>query len=153
MEYKMRGMTYEEFQVGDKYVSGGRTITESDVQAFACLTGDMNPLHVNEDYAKNSTIFGTRVAHGLLGVALMAGMIYQMGINEGTTLAFLESVDRFKGPILIGDTVHTRVTVSDKRLTSKPGRGIVKYLVELCNQDGKVLVEQEQTVMIKTAVE
>lgn len=149
MEFVMRGKMYEDVEIGEVYLSGGRTITESDVNIFACLTGDMNPLHTNEEYARTQTVFGKRVAHGLLGLSIMAGMIYQMGFNEGTTIAFLESVDHFKAPIMIGDTVYTKVTVTEKRLTSKPGRGIVKYLVELCNQDDKVLVEQIQTVMIK----
>ncbi len=149
MEYKMRGLYYEEFSPGDTFVSGGHTISESEVYAFAGLTGDKNPLHVNEEYAKNATIFGTRVAHGLFGVTLVAGMVYELGINEGTTLALLETVEQYKSPLLIGDTVHAVVRVTETRPTSKPDRGIVRLDIQLINQREQLVLQQLQTVLTK----
>ena len=149
MEYALRGRYFEEFSPGDEFVSGGRTISEAEVYSFAGLTGDYNPLHVNEEYAKTATLFKTRVAHGLFGVALAAGMIYQLGINEGTTLALLETTEQFKAPLLIGDTVHAVVRVTETRTTKKPDRGIVKMQVELRNQREEVVMLQIQTVLTK----
>lgn len=149
MEHKLRGRYFEEFSPGQKFVSGGHTVTEGEVYAFAGLTGDFNPLHVDEEYAKTATVFGTRVAHGLFGVALAAGMVYQLGINEGTTLALLETTEQFKAPLLIDDTVHAVVRVEETRATSKTDRGIVKMQVELHNQRGEVVMQQLQTVLMK----
>lgn len=149
MAYQPRGRYFEEFAPGQQFTSGGHTICEAEVYAFAGLTGDFNPLHVDEEYAKTATVFGTRVAHGLLGVALAAGMVYQLGINEGTTLALLETTEQFKAPLLIGDTVHAVVRVDETRPTSKTDRGIVKMQVELHNQRDELVMRQLQTVLIK----
>ena len=149
MEYAMRGKYFEEFAPGDRFVSGGHTVSEAEVYSFAGLTGDYNPLHVNEEYAKTATVFKTRVAHGLFGVALAAGMVYQLGINEGTTMALLETTEQFKAPLFIGDTVHAVVIVDETRPTSKPDRGIVKMQVELRNQRDELVMHQLQTVLLK----
>jgi acyl dehydratase len=149
MEYKMRGRYFEEFAPGDEFVSGGHTVCEAEVYAFAGLTGDCNPLHLNEVYAQTATVFKTRVAHGLFGVALAAGMVYQLGINEGTTMALLETAEQFKAPLFIGDTVHIAVRVVETKPTAKPDRGIVKMRVDLCNQNAELVTRQLQTVLIK----
>jgi len=152
MEYRMRGRYFEEFTIGDEFVSGGHTVSEAEVYAFAGLTGDCNPLHINQEYAKTATVFQTRVAHGLFGVALAAGMVYQLGINEGTTIALLETNEQFKAPLLIGDTVHIKVRVMETVVTSKPDRGIVKMLVDLLNQQSELVMRQLQTVLMKRKV-
>ena len=61
---------YEDFSIGDEFTSPGRTVTETDVSVFAGLSGDYNPLHTDEEFAKE-TIFGTRIAHGLLGLSMV----------------------------------------------------------------------------------
>lgn len=149
MEYAARGRYFEDFAVGQAFASGGRTIAEADVYAFAGLTGDMNPLHMDEEFAKEASVFKTRVAHGLFGVGLIAGMVYQLGINDGTTLALLETTERFKAPLLIGDTVRAVVKVAKLRPSAKPGRGVVHFNIELVNQRGEVVIEQQQAVLIR----
>ena len=79
--YTPRGMYFEEFEVGYEMVSAARTITETDIVSFAALTGDWTQIHVNAEYAKG-TIFGQRVAHGLLGLSYAVGLGAQLGFIE-----------------------------------------------------------------------
>ncbi|MCR4805276.1 MAG: MaoC family dehydratase N-terminal domain-containing protein [Clostridia bacterium] len=147
-EYQPRGLYLEDFEVGREYVSPARTVTEADVVNFAGLSGDFNPLHTDEEFAKNGP-FGKRIAHGALGFIISTGLSNQMGIYEGTTIAFLECTVKYPKPLLIGDTVHAVVTPTETRRSSKPGRGILKQSLRLVNQDGVTVMESEQTLMMK----
>src|SRR5512134_1781691 len=101
-----RGMYFEEFQVGQVIYSAGRTITESDIVAFAGLSGDFNQMHVDAEYSAR-TPFGQRVAHGLLVLSIASGLAVQTGVMEGTVIAFREVNDwKFIKPVFIGDTIH-----------------------------------------------
>lgn len=148
-DYQPRGLYLEEFEIGREYLSPARTITEADVMNFAGLSGDYNPLHVDEEYAKQNH-FGTRIAHGALGFIISTGLSNQMGIYEGTTIAFMEGTVKYPAPLLIGDTIHVAVTPTEVRHSSKPGRGILKQSLRLVNQDGKVIMESEQVLMMKS---
>src|SRR3972149_3282519 len=121
-----RGWSVEDFKVGDEIQTGGRTITEADGVFWSYLTGDWNPIHVNEEFARTSSPFGTRLPPGLMSVAMGQGLTSQLGFLEGTGLAFLELVVRYKEPARIGDTVHVRIKVAETRPTSHPDRGLVK---------------------------
>ena len=125
-----------------------RTITEADVVAFAGLSGDFNPLHTDEEFAKK-TMFGTRIAHGLLGLSIASGLINQMGIAEGTVMAFLGMTWNFKGALKFGDTITVRQRVADRRETSRQDRGILRMAISVINQHGEVVQEGEHTLMIK----
>jgi len=98
---------FREFQVGDIVVTAGRTITEADVVMFAGLTGDYNQLHTDAEF-RTQSMFGQRVAHGLLGLSIALGMATRLGFIEGTVLAFRELTWKFSLPILIGDTIHVK---------------------------------------------
>lgn len=139
---------FEEFEVGHEWTTQGRTVTEADVVAFAALSGDTNPLHVDAQFAR-TTPFGERIAHGVLGLSIVTGLISKLGIIEGTTIAFLGLEWSFRAPILFGDTITVRSRVSDKRETSKPDRGIVSFSVELVNQRGEVVQEGKQTLLMR----
>src|ERR1051326_2352280 len=108
----MTPLYFEDFEQDREYVTRSRTITEADVVAFAGLSGDFNPLHVDEEFAK-TTIFGARIAHGLLGLSVASGLINQLGLGEGTVMAFLGLTWNFKGVIRIGDTITVRQLVAD----------------------------------------
>jgi acyl dehydratase len=142
------GLTYDEFDIGKIFVSPGRTVTESDVVMFAGLSGDFNPLHTDAEFGKK-TPFGERIAHGMLTVAMSTGMANWTGIFEGTTLALIEQVIRYKGPVKFGDTVHLELEVSEKKPTSKPDRGIVRFNTRICNQRDEVVVDGEWTLLMK----
>jgi acyl dehydratase len=143
-----RALHFEDFEVGTETVTDSRTVTEADVFAFAGLSGDYNPLHVDAEFAK-STPFGERIAHGLLGLAIASGLTARTGAIEGTTLAFVGMEWRFKAPILFGDTITVRSGVAEKRETSKPDRGIVRFEVQVVNQRGEVVQEGTQTLLMK----
>lgn len=150
-DYQPRGLYLEEFEVGKTYYSPARTVTEADVTNFAGLSGDFNPLHTDEEFAKKN-LFGTRIAHGALGFIISTGLSNQMGIFEGTTIAFMECTVKYPAPLLIGSTVHASVTVTETRHSSKPGRGILKQKLLLLDQDEKVIMESDQTLMMKSRV-
>jgi acyl dehydratase len=144
----MGPLYFEDFEIGREYVTRSRTITEADVVAFAGLSGDFNPLHTDEEFAKK-TMFGTRIAHGLLGLSIASGLINQMGIAEGTVMAFLGMTWSFKGALKFGDTITVRQRVADRRETSKQDRGILRMAISVFNQHGEVVQEGEHTLMIK----
>jgi len=131
-------MYFEDFQIGQQFVSPARTITETDVMLFAGLSGDYNPLHTDAEFAKK-TIFKERIAYGLLGLAVVSGFHFRMGIFEGTAIAFLGVNWHFCAPIFLGDTVHCKITIIEKRESKKPDRGIIVREVELINQKGEIV--------------
>ncbi|MCC6191407.1 MAG: MaoC family dehydratase N-terminal domain-containing protein [Anaerolineales bacterium] len=147
-----RGLTFDEFAVGDTFVSPGRTVTEADVVAFAGLSGDYNPLHTDAVFASQGQ-FGERIAHGMLVAAIGAGLGNQMGMLEGTTLALMEQVIRYKGAVKFGDTVYLRLAVKEKRETSRPERGVVIFDAPIVNQAGQTVIEMQWTLLMKRSAE
>lgn len=130
---------FEDFEIGSVVTTPARTVVESDIAMFAGLSGDYNPIHTDDEYAR-STEFGQRVAHGLLGLAIASGLSSRTGMLDGTVVAFLGMEDwRFLKPIVAGDTIRLRWTVTDKRPASKPGTGVMKRRMEIVNQRGEVV--------------
>ena len=149
--YNPKGFYLGDYEIGREYTSQGRTITEADVVNFAGVSGDFNPLHTDEEFGKANQ-FGKRIAHGALGFIISNGLNNQMGIAEGTTIAFIECTVKYTAPLLIGDTVHIVVIPTEVIHSSKPGKGILKQLVKLVNQDERVIMESNQTLMVKSRV-
>lgn len=137
---------FEEIKVGEEYLSPGRTVTEADIVIFAGLSGDYNVLHTDAEFMKSS-IFGERIAHGLLGLAIQSGLLTR-AMRPYATLAFLGLRWKFKGPIKIGDTIKVRARVISKKETSKPDRGIVTLERQVINQKGEVVQEGETDLMV-----
>ena len=137
---------FEEIEVGEEYISQGRTVTETDIVMFAGLSGDYNVLHTDAEFMKSS-LFGERIAHGLLGVAIQSGLLSR-GAPEYAVLAFLGLRWKFKGPIKIGDTIRAKAKVSGKRETSKPDRGSVTQIRQVFNQREEVVQEGEVDLMV-----
>ncbi len=148
-ESSARGMYFEDFEEGMILRTPARTITGTDIVNFACLTGDFNEVHTNYEYAKN-TPFGEVIAHGPMIYGIAGGLQYASGINDGTLLALL-GIDkwRIKAPVKHGDTIRMEQTVTEKKPTSKPERGIIVFKREIKNQDGVVIQEMEATLMYR----
>ena len=144
-----RGKYFEDFAIGEVFETPRRTITNTDIVNFACLSGDFNEVHTNWEYAK-TTPFGEPIAHAPLIYAVMGGLNYAAGVNDGTLLAVI-GIDEWRmlKPVLHGDTVHMRSTVLEARPTSKPGRGIVKVKREFVNQKDEVVQTMLATFMYK----
>jgi acyl dehydratase len=129
---------FEDLQVGNRWVSESRQVTEADVVQFADLTGDYNPLHLDQEFAKQ-TPFRQPIAHGLLGLSLLAGL----GSNcpRVETVAFLGIRDwRFIRPIYFDDVLHAITTVT---LLEPNGRrrGAVTWHRQLLNQERAIVQE------------
>lgn len=139
---------FEDIEVGDEYLSPGRTITEADIVAFAGLSGDYNVLHTDAEFMKTS-IFGERIAHGLLGLSISSGLGTRAVPRPFATMAFLGLRWRFKGPIKIGDTIKVRMKVTAKKETSKPDRGVVTVQRAVLNQRGDIVQEGDTELMIE----
>lgn len=129
-----RGMYFEEFQVGQKVITDGRTISEHDILAFAGLSGDFNTIHTDAEYAR-TTPFGQRVAHGLLVLSIVSGLAVKSGIVDGTILAFREVSEwKFSKPVFIGNTIHAEVEVTETKAFPRLGGGAVTLRVVVKNQ-------------------
>lgn len=145
------GAYFEDFQVGQAFVSPTRTITETDVVMFAALSGDFNEIHTSVTWASEHGAFGQRVAHGLLCLGIGHALMLRLGLLEGTAIAFL-GVDgwRFTAPVFLGDTLHVDFRVAEMRPSrSQPDRGIVTFECFYRNQHGQVVQEGRQTVMVR----
>ena len=134
--YQPRGRFFEDFTAGQQVVTAGRTVTEGDIVRFAGLTGDFNQIHTDAAYAAD-TMFGERIAHGLLVLSIATGLAVQTGIIEGTVLAFRELEWKFSRPVMIGDTVHAVVEIDETKALPRLGGGSVRMKVTVLNQRGE----------------
>ena len=139
---------YEDYAVGDRFITPARTVTEADVAMFAALSGDYNRLHTDAEYAARGP-FGERIAHGLLGLSWVIGLGYRTEIDPDGALAFLGLSWKFSGPIKLGDTLHAIIDIASMRTTSTPDRGIIVQSTQLLNQRGEVVQSGELTMMLK----
>jgi acyl dehydratase len=130
---------FVDLAVGDEWESPSRTVTEADVTAFAGLSGDFNPLHVDHEAARRGP-FGKPVAHGLLGLAIVSGLASHSPLVQ--TLAFLEIKEwKFLRPILLGDTIQVISRVDGLVPRSRGRRGLVTWSRRLVDQQGRTLQE------------
>ncbi len=141
-------LRYEQIEPGLAFETGGITVGEAHILAFAGLTGDFFDIHMDEEYARELGYPG-RVAHGLLGLALTDGLKNRAPIRFAAIVS-LNWRWTFAGPILIGDRIQARITVLSKRLTKNPARGIVTLGFELLNQTGEVVQKGENDLMVHT---
>jgi acyl dehydratase len=144
----MAGMYFEEFSVGQKIATVGRTVTEGDIMNFAGLTGDYNQIHTDAHFAAG-TQFGQRIAHGLLGLSIGVGLLMRTGVLEGTVIAFREIVEwKFTKPIFIGDTVHAVMEVKDKKAMPRLGAGLATVEVTVLNSKDEALMKGTLSLLI-----
>ena len=147
MLYKVRGRTFDEFEIGEEIVSDARTVTEADVVNFACLSGDFHPEHTDEEYAKKGPL-GERIAHGLLIMSIATGLLNQTGAFEGTTIAVLEMRVRFIRAVKFGDTIRAIQKIVAKKETSKTDRGVLTSYVIVLNQDDQTVLEADLIALL-----
>jgi len=142
-----KDMYFEDFEPGLEITTAGRTVTEADIVGFAGLSGDHHPLHVDAEYAR-TTLFGERVAHGLLGLSIATGLSARMGFMERTIEAFMGLEWKFRGPIKIGDTIRATLQVAQTKAMGDAG-GVVVFNVAVRNQRGETVQRGQWTVLIK----
>jgi len=117
-----------------------KTIEQADVDTFADLTGDHNPIHVDEEFAKTIR-FGRRIAHGMLTASLISSVLANKLPGEGSV--YLGQTLKFVAPVFPGDTITARITVKEIR-EDKP---IVKLETICINQHGEIVIRGEATVL------
>lgn len=121
---------FDDFEIGEKIVTKGRSITETDIVLFSAFSGDWHQLHTNIEFAKKGP-FGERIAHGFLVLAVSSGL---MPLEDMAVLAFygMDKV-RFLAPTKIGDTIHVEMEVVEKQEKNEK-RGVVSFLSSIKNQ-------------------
>jgi 3-hydroxybutyryl-CoA dehydratase len=129
----MPELAYDEIKLGDG-ASRSLTITEAHIVAYAGLTGDVNPVHVDAEFAKQ-TMFGERIAHGMLVAGLISAVLGTQ--LPGPNSIYLGQELRFTAPVKIGDTVTAVVTVTEKRDDKK----IIKLQTTVSNQRGEIVID------------
>jgi acyl dehydratase len=142
------GLYFEELTEGRTFACGERRIGEAEIAAFAELSGDRNPLHLDDAYAR-TTPFGGRVAHGALGIAVATGLMATTGITAGTLVALLGLDWRFVAPIRPGDLLCLTLRVAERRELAGRDRGVVTFVAELINQDAALVQSGEIVELIR----
>ena len=127
------GKSIDKLQVGDA-AEFAKTVSETDIYMYAGITGDFNPAHVNENYAKN-TFFKTRIAHGMLTAGFISAIIANQLPGPGTI--YLKQELSFLAPVHIGDTITARVEILE--LNTEKNR--VRLKTTCSNQDGVTVLE------------
>jgi len=144
------GLYFEDFAIGQTLTSAARKVSEADVMAFAALTGDYTPIHIDAEYAARHP-FGRRVAHGLLGLSLASALAIQMGFVEETILAFRGMNEwKFSLPIYLEDTIRVKVVVQEMRPVRRLGGGMVTFGVEVLNQADQVVQQGTWSLLVKS---
>ncbi len=142
-------MFFEEFKIGDRFLTNGKTITEGAITVMIGLAGFTLPLHVDEEFCKR-TPYKTMLPPGRLTLFVMGALEEQTGIygNEVMALLGLEKV-RFPAPLKAGDTIHVEMEVIDLKNTKKPDRGVMVHRSKCLNQKGEIIVECEVAHLIR----
>lgn len=135
----MNGLTMNQINLGQS-ASFTKTITETDVYMFAGITGDLNPAHINEEYAKD-TMFKGRIAHGMLGAGLISAVLGMYLPGPGTI--YMKQDLKFLAPVRFGDTITATCTVKEK--IEDKNRLVLDCVVT--NQDGTQVIAGEALVM------
>ncbi len=142
----MSQLFFEDFHVGDRFRSPGKTLTDAHFMFFAGMTGDAHPIHYDDEYAKK-TRFGRRLAHGLLLTSMTAvGASTLAPLIEDSIVAFVEQSTRFVAPAFVGDTIlpeHEVVALERKR-----SAGLVTLKVTLTNQRNETVLEGQHRYLI-----
>ncbi len=141
-----KSVFFDDYELGSKRITLGRTITETDFVVHAGHTGDFFPHHMDAEWCKTQP-FEQRIAHGT--------MVFSIGIgltaSEINPEAFSKGYDRlrFVQPVFIGDTIHAEVRISEKSASKKPGYGTVIEHVEIINQKGNVVLVCDHILIVK----
>ncbi|MEW6185082.1 MAG: MaoC/PaaZ C-terminal domain-containing protein [Thermodesulfobacteriota bacterium] len=142
---------FDDFTLGESFETNGITIEQGDISQFAGLSGDYNPLHTDEEYAKE-TPFGGRIAHGMLVVSKMTGKFNQLGYWDGSVMAMVETGWTFQRPVKAGDTVFAKITVAELKESGKKDKGVATLKFEVLNQRQEVTMEGFLKLMLKNRI-
>jgi acyl dehydratase/putative sterol carrier protein len=138
-------LSWEDYGLGATITSAPRLVTAEDLASFTRVSGDDNPLHTEGD----SELFGKPVLHGPFGIALFLGALRSTGWDQGV-LALMDTRWDYLLPIHVGDAISCEITITRKRLSKTPGRGLLHRKVRLMNQDGDVVQAGTSAALVAT---
>ena len=137
---------FAEISVGDRFATGGRTVSEADILHFAALTGDRHPQHTDPEWAAQSR-FGEQIAHGLLVLSFAVGLL---PLDPDRIVALRRVGDAvFKQPVKIGDTVHVDGVIVDTREVDAE-QGLVEACLRILNDSGRLAVRANVELVWRT---
>jgi acyl dehydratase len=139
---------YEDFEVGQRFESAARVVSEADIQAFAELSGDRSELHLNSDHARDLG-FTDSLAHGPLVVGMVLGLLFEERTLETTAIGMLDLDWRFAAPVVAGDSIRYEMTITRCRRSRTRQAGVVNRHFVVVNQDGSVVQEGTSSVMVR----
>jgi len=138
---------FDQFDLGRTFTSRARSITQADIDGFARLSGDLNPLHTDEQFAAG-TVFRSRIAHGLLIQSVASGLAWELGIFDRTIAALTEMLIAFQNPAIPGDTVRLELTVAEKDPAPSSRRGWIRFVARVLNQRDEVVIQGSWTTLM-----
>ena len=142
------GMTFEEFELGRRFATLGRTVTEVEITMFVGLVGMTEELFTNQEYARAKSLIAGRLAPGALVFSIAEGLVIQASLQR-TGLAFLDTDIKVLKPTVAGDTVHVDCEVIEARATRHADRGLVRTANQVINQRGEVVITYNPLRMVK----
>jgi 3-hydroxybutyryl-CoA dehydratase len=142
-------LTFEDLRVGDRWISDRRIVSTGEIKEFADLTGDFTPIHVDEEYALETPFRGI-IAHGLLGLSLLAGLSTEAPRVDTVALVDISGW-RFRNPLYVGDEIHV---VTEVAAVADHGRryGQVQWYRKLINQKGEIVQDGMLSTIVKRRV-
>lgn len=149
MTLEKNGLYFEEFQAGQRYLTGKRAITEADHVHFTTSFGFVEPLFMDEVYVKTQTPYKGRIVPGALTFSVAEGLTILSGILHKTGMAFLGADMNVLEPVFINDTLTVEIKVVEKRETRKSDRGIVTFLHGVKNQKNQTVMEYSVKRMMR----
>lgn len=139
---------FEDLNIGDRFVTLRRTVTEADIVNFVALTGLYEPIFMDMEYLKEKSVIKKRFAPGLFTASVATGQVARMGLWYDTALAMLGLQCKFSKPLHPGDTIGVVIEVTGKKETSKPDKGVIDVLYSVTNQRGEKIAEVTETILM-----
>jgi 3-hydroxybutyryl-CoA dehydratase len=147
MSFTSMHLFFDDLEIGQEWLSAGRTVTETDIVNFAGVSGDFNAIHTDHEFAK-TTPFRRPIAHGLLVFSIASGL--SVVAPAVRTLAFMSIVEwQFREPVFAGDTIRSVAKVTAKEERARGRRGVVTWERKVLNQEGKIVQEGKILTLVE----
>jgi len=143
------GLYWDDVEIGYRFRTLGRTITEADITMFVGATGMVEEMFTNVEYISEVSVIGSRPAPGSLVFCIAEALLMQSTMQR-TGMAFLEADLRILRPTTAGDTIHVECEVVEARATSKEGRGLMRTANKVVNQRGEIVATYNPLRMVKS---
>ncbi len=149
LHYDFKGMLYDEWELNKVYTTHARTLDYSEISRYCGLSGDFSAMYTNSLYAEQ-TIYGKPVVPGGLSFIIANGLNCQTLWVDGSYIGLLDQQISFKKPVFAGDTIYMTMTPTAKRLSKKPGRGIITYYIGVYNQNDDLVMDGTWVILMAT---